>query len=326
LIGQKIKKMKKILLFIAVLGFHQFVSAQETRSYNFENSLNETGGNGPALTVLGNTGNFVVETLNEINGTTKTVYRFEANSGLQFNDQAAGNFIGNNYTIEIYFVFDNLSSWKRVVDWKNRKTDWGAYVYNGKLNFYNILYSEEAPVLAGAYTYYVITRNADDNNVLIYTDAEVKINFTDSNGDALIDGDGVLNFFHDDLMVPNEASSGAVAMIKLYNYPLSQERITQNWNALGSQVFGIGKIKTELPLGVYPNPATTSLSVDLQSFNQGKALAIKLYNSDGHLVYMDNAACGGTIKEIPVSVYPSGMYLLQVEGSDVTGRSRVIIR
>ncbi|MBK6967301.1 MAG: T9SS type A sorting domain-containing protein [Bacteroidales bacterium] len=318
--------MKKILLFIAALGFLQFVNAQQTRSYNFENSLNETGGNGPALTVLGNTGNFVVETLNEINGTTKTVYRFEANSGLQFNDQAAGNFLGGNYTIEIYFVFDNLSSWKRVVDWKNRKTDWGAYVYNGKLNFYSILYSEEAPVLAGAYTYYVITRNGDDNNVLIYTDAEVKINFTDSNGDALIDGDGMLNFFHDDLMVPNEASSGAVAMIKLYDYPLSQEKITQNWNALGSQVFGIGKIQNELPLGVYPNPATTGLSVDLKSFSQAETLVIKLYNSDGHLVYMEKLSCGGIVKEIPVSVYPSGMYLLQVEGSGETGRSRVIIR
>jgi hypothetical protein len=35
----------------------------------------------------------------------------------------------------------------------------------------------------------------------IYTDAEVEINFTDNNGDALIDGDGVLNFFYDDLSV-----------------------------------------------------------------------------------------------------------------------------
>jgi len=59
----------------------------------------------------------------------------------------------------------------------------------------------EAPVEAGEYTYYVNTRNAAIKNVLIYTDADVKINFTDSNDDAVIDEDGILNFFYDDLAV-----------------------------------------------------------------------------------------------------------------------------
>jgi hypothetical protein len=318
--------MKKITLLFSALAFLQIVVAQQTLYYNFENSLSEAGGNGPALTVLGTGGNFVVETLNEISGSTKTVYRFETNSGLQFNDATAGNFLGTNYTIEIYFVFDNLSSWKRVVDWKNRKTDWGAYIYYGELNFYNILYSEEAPVAEGEYTYYVITRNGPDNKVLIYTDAQVKIDFIDNNGDALIDADGVLNFFYDDLMVPNEASSGAVALIKLYNYPLPQERITENWNALGSQVFGVSKLQNQIPVGVYPNPVVNRLRVDLTSFSQTEPLVMKLYNSNGNLVFMQKVAKGGRVEEIPVSVYPSGMYLLQVDGSDETGSSRVVIR
>lgn len=318
--------MKKITFLIIVTMFVLQVPAQQTLYYNFENSLNELNGSGPALTVLGNQGQYVVETLNEISGATKTVYRFEKNNGLQFNDQAAGNFLGNDYTIEIYFVFDDLTSWKRVVDWKNRKTDWGAYVYYGQLNFYSILYSEEAPVNPGEYTYYVITRTGADNKVLIYTDAEVKIDFTDSNGDALIDSDGVLNFFHDDLIVPNEAAAGAVAMIKLYDYPLTQEKITENWNALGSQVFGINTMKTELPVNVYPNPAISSLSVDLTSFSKTKPVRLSLFNANGILVFNKEITNGGGVEQLPVSVYPTGMYMLQIDGSGEKGHSRVVIR
>ena len=136
--------MRKVftLLFVSLV-FSWHAEAQQVLFYNFENTLQEASGNGPELTVLGNQGIFEVVTLDEIEQKTKTVYRFEKNSGLQFNNVAAGNFVGEGYTIEIYFEFDELSSWKRVVDWKNRKTDWGAYVYNGELNFYNILYSEE---------------------------------------------------------------------------------------------------------------------------------------------------------------------------------------
>lgn len=129
--------MKKITLFLLFVSAITMAFSQQVRYYNFENTLNEVSGLSPALAILGEQGSFVLDTLNEVNQNTKTVYRFTRNSGLQFNNVAAGNFLGDNYTIEIYFVFDELSSWKRVVDWKNRKTDWGAYVYYGELNFYH---------------------------------------------------------------------------------------------------------------------------------------------------------------------------------------------
>ena len=140
-----------------------FLQGQSVLRYNFNNSLVETNGVGPTMTVLGNQGVYEIDTLNEISGKTKTVYRFEKNSGFQFDNAASGNFLGSTYTIELYFVFDELQSWKRVIDWKNRKTDNGAYVYYGELNFYPYVYSGEAPVLPGEYTYYVVTRDGSTN-------------------------------------------------------------------------------------------------------------------------------------------------------------------
>lgn len=318
--------MKKITtLILATLLVVSWVSAQQVFTYNFENNLSETSGSGPDLTILGEQGVFETAVLNEISQQTKTVYRFAKNSGLQFNNAAAGNFIGTDYTIEIYFVFDELSSWKRVVDWKNRKTDWGAYVFNGKLNFYNILYSQEAPVLPGEFTYYVITRTAGTQQVLIYTDAQVKIDFIDNGNHALVDEDGVLNFFHDDLIVPNEASAGAVAMIRLYSYPLSQAQVTQNWEGLGSQVFGISKQFEKLPVFVYPNPAEAVVIADLSAFDSGKNAIVRLYDINGKQVYQTTAT-GGTRVEIGTGIVPAGIYLLHISQDTKIAASRVVVR
>ena len=158
--------MKSFFTFFLVIPAFFLAKGQGVLRYHFENSLSEATGAGPVLTVLGNEGIYVLDTLNEISNKTKIVYRFEKNNGFQFDNSS--NFIKKTYTIELYFVFDELTSWKRVVDWKNRKTDHGAYVYYGELNFYPYVYSDDAPVFAGEYTYYVVTRDSTTNLVKIY--------------------------------------------------------------------------------------------------------------------------------------------------------------
>jgi OmpA-OmpF porin, OOP family len=319
--------MKKITLLIFCLFMAPWIFAQQVLTYNFEYSLAEEYGLGPELTVLGIPGTYLTDTLNEISGATKTVYRFEDNNGVQFNNTASGNFIGESYTIELYFVFDELTSWKRVTDWKNRKTDWGAYVYYGQINFYNILYSEEAPVEAGEYTYYVITRDGTTNQVLIYTDAEVKITFDDAAGNALIDEDGVLNFFFDDLVVQNESSPGAVAMLKLYNYVLVQDSITKNWNSIGSQVFGMNDIQRNIKqTKVYPNPVNDILHVDISSFNPGEEVVISLINSEGHIVRNTSVKASDFQAIIDTSSLPSGLYMLRTTQGNQSNSTKVLIR
>lgn len=318
--------MRKITLIVLFVFSVVLVSAQQMLYYNLENTLNEVNGNGPELTVLGNFGQFVVEELSEINHNTKTVYRFEKNSGLQFNNTAASNFMGEEYSIELYFVFDELTSWKRVIDWKNRQSDNGAYIYYGQLNFYNIVTSGEAPVEQGEYTYYVVTRKAASKEVLIYTDAMVMVTFTDDLNDAVISDDGVLNFFHDDLVVMDEASPGAVAMIKLYNYALSQEEITANWEDIGGQVFGIKEPKVRVPVLVYPNPAVYGFVADLSGFDQAKPVELMLYNEAGRLVYVTRETAGAGRTEIGTAGLSPGLYLLKTVQGNKEAVSRIVIR
>ncbi len=320
--------MKRIYMLIAMLILTVGLQSQSFLHYDFSNSLAEINGNGPDLTVLGNAGVYVDDTLNEVNSVIKKVYRFERNSGVQFDNLEAGNFLGENYTIEIYFVFDELNSWKRVVDWKNRKTDYGAYVYNGKLNFYPYVYSQESPVFEGEYTYYVITRNAVDQKLIIYTDARTQITLTDTPGNALLDDDHVLNFFHDDLIVQNEASTGAVAMIKLYNYVLDSTEIQEKYDDLGGNIFFIGEqSKINTTIKSFPNPAGNQLMVDVSHFNGNETIYLSLVNMVGVSVF-DREVGVGLQKntQINTSHLPNGIYLLKAESDSQVASGKVIIQ
>lgn len=307
--------MKKLTTLIAALFFSFIVQGQSVLHYEFDNSLSEINGSGPVLNVLGDEGIYQQDTLGEVGDVRKWVYRFENNSGFQFDNAAADNFLGESYTIELYFVFDELTSWKRVVDWKNRKSDNGAYVYNGQLNFYPYVYSDEAPVVEGEYTYYVITRNGDDQTVKIYTDAREEIRFTDTNGDALPDGDNVVNFFHDDLAVPNEASSGAVAMLKLYNYALDSSQIKTNYDDLAGNLFFIGEHgKINTPVRIYPNPVADKLNLGLGNFEDNEVVTIRMVNALG-LTVLKTETRGGQTVTVSLSslALQNGIYLLFAE-------------
>jgi len=317
--------MKKLILFILAVTWTIMSYSQSVLFYNFKNSLNEVKGNGPSLKVLGNEGVFVTDTLNEIGGSDKTVYRFEENNGFQFDNKEAGNFIRNSYSIELYFVFDDLTSWKRVVDWKNRKSDNGAYVYNGELNFYPVIYSGTAPVIEGEYTYYVVTRDSTSSIVKVYTDAAEMIQFTDTYNYALLDADSVLNFFYDDLYVPNEASAGAVAMLKLYDYVLDSATIKQNWDDIGGTVFGIEESSASLPIGIYPNPATDFITIDLSKFNQRESLDVLVLNDMGKKLYQTRVPRGNSNCTIPVEKLGKGLFLLKVNSGSGQAHTKFVV-
>ncbi len=228
-------KFLQSAVFTFIFLTHQCF-AQNTIGYFFENNLKANDPSFPNLIVLGRQGVFLQDPLPELDGMKKIAYQFERNCGVQFDNAEAGNFIKDSYTIEIYFRFDKLNSWKRVIDFKNRKTDWGCYIFNGKLNFYNLLVSEKAPVNENEYTHYTISRDGQTNKVKIYADGVSKIEFTDTDKHAEIDAEQKLNFFFDDLKVTDEASAGAVVMIKISNYVISPENIKNDFESLKNNI------------------------------------------------------------------------------------------
>lgn len=315
--------MKKLIVILCLVQAIA-LNAQVLR-YGFNNTLNEQNGNGPALTVLGNAGVYETDLVDSLNNITNTVYRFEKNSGLQFDNAAANNFLGNAFTIELFFVFDEMLSWKRVVDWKNRKSDGGAYVFNGKLNFYPIVYSGTAPVEAGKYTYYVVTRD-NAGNVLVYTDGDEFISFSDAGNAAVLDTANVLNFFQDDLVVPNEASSGAVAKINLYNYAIDSVTIKNTFENLDDQLLSVADIiANDVKIAVYPNPANDNIAVVLNNTVADENYEIAVTNTQGVEVYRSAHNATSPVLNINTAEFADGLYMVNVRNGNTFVSKRILV-
>ena len=221
------------------------LSAQRVCVYDFNKGLQEVSGKCPPLRMLGREGSFVDEFLPEID-VKRSVYTFEKNSGVQFDNSTARMLDKGSYTIELYFRFDSLQNWKRVIDFKNGNTDNGCYILNGKLNFYNYAVGDKAPVRKGEYVHYVFARDSQTDGIKMYVDGKSKIEFEDKYSEALLNDDNVLNFFQDDQRVPREASPGAVALIKIYDRVLDPKLIKENFDKLKNEIETIASANPKL--------------------------------------------------------------------------------
>ncbi len=229
-------KMPSLVLLCWLVALAGQTAAQRVGIYNFENNFAESSGQFPTLKILNRLGVFQEELIPQLGNVKRPVYVFDKNSGLQFDNRAAQGFFGGSYTIEIYFRFAMLDSWKRVIDFKNRKTDNGCYIYDGKLNFYNFTVGEKAPVVANRYTHYVMSRNATTKQIKMYVDGVSKIEFIDRTNEGILDEENVLNFFYDDLMVKDEASEGAIALLKIYDYVIDPQEVKRNFTDIKKTV------------------------------------------------------------------------------------------
>lgn len=156
---------------------------------------------------------------NGINGTIgATGFSFPANAGLQLSN---GLFNAADYSIEMEFSFDAVTSWRRILDFKNRTTDLGLYNYFGSIQFYP--YTTGAGIFTPGGTVNIIVTRDDATDMFgVYAGGVNILSLLDTAGDAVFTTPGKLaNFFHDDVVVANEASSGFVDKIRFYDGALT---------------------------------------------------------------------------------------------------------
>ena len=224
--------IKYFPVLVIVLSTLNLGYGQDQWTYDFNNGLFPIESGGKPLKVLGNKGQFLKEDIPNTDGLQRTVYQFEENSGLQFDNANTKGFLSKSFSIEVYFKMEKLDSWKRILDFKNRKSDFGSYIYEGKLNFYDYAMSEKAPVRINQYVHYVYSRDFDTKTIKMYINGQLKVEFQDPGTEGMLDGDQVLNLFQDDLIANHEASAGAVALIRLYDRVMTPVFIRRSYFSL----------------------------------------------------------------------------------------------
>ncbi|TDE18446.1 OmpA family protein [Dyadobacter psychrotolerans] len=251
------KSLKWVSAFVLIcICFPSYSQNQWT--YDFNNGLNAIESGGPALKVLGVPGKYVKEPIPDVKDLFRTTYRFEKNSGLQFNNAETEGFLNKSFTVEVYFKLDTLGSWKRVLDFKNRKSDYGSYIYDGKLNFYDFAISEKAPVRAKQYIHYVYSRDFETKTIKMYINGLAKLEFKDPGTEGVLDQDQVLNFFQDDLIANHESSSGSVALIRVYDRVMTPVFVRRSYQTISKvkqpEIVAEKKVEVEVKPAVTAEP------------------------------------------------------------------------
>lgn len=189
------------------------LSANLVADYQFNGSLSSAIEGVPDLIDLGSTNSFATKVMD---GQSVGCFRFAQGTGLQV---STADIIPNNqYSIALFFSFDTVSGYRRILDFKNRKVDTGFYTLHSKYKFFNVKGGIGTTTYnTGQYLKAIFTRDAS-GHVTAYLDGQKELSFHDSGNLALISTDQIVHFFRDN---GGENSGGSVARILLFDDALS---------------------------------------------------------------------------------------------------------
>jgi Secretion system C-terminal sorting domain len=229
--------MRKILLSLVCLFLLEYTNAQ-THVYTFQGNFDEFGNVGPSLTEVlscgATSGSYTNQVINTIAGNCSVaspqVFAFNEGGGLSYPNNS---FITGSYTINLFFEFNFLNGYQRIIDFKNSTTDRGMYILGNCLNFYPNGNVGTCPFFV-ANTYYLITivRDAATNLVNVYVNGNP---FVVDYNDALNDYSPTTTttpiiFFRDDIPVACEDRDGTIKYLSLQASTSTPAEILDLWN------------------------------------------------------------------------------------------------
>lgn len=218
--------MRSKFLSAGLLAVSAFVasahgSANLIHAYNLDGSYADELG-GPSLTPDGGS-------------LDANLYTFGANQGLNLS-----NALPNpaNYTIEMNFEFDQVSGYRKMIDFKDLASDNGLYTQSTDFDFYNFSFSPTGVIAAGDFEHIVLTRDSSTNLVTGYVNGTQQIQFTDNAGDGVFSTpNNLIRFCEDDAPTNfREAASGSVDFIRIYDGALTGDEVAALPNTEGTAV------------------------------------------------------------------------------------------
>jgi hypothetical protein len=203
------------------LGAALPAKAAVVANYQFQNTLSSTIASAPDLVpfVLGSYSSA------SIGGTPTTVYNFGKQQGLSLD---ATGLISDNYTIAALLSFDDISDYRKILDFKNLTSDTGLYTNDGQLVFYDEDNEPSGGPTVGPGTFFEVVLTRDSSNALMtaYFDGTPVFSFSDSSSLGVISAANLLNIFQDDAPTEgNESSSGSVAGLRIFDNVLTDAEV-----------------------------------------------------------------------------------------------------
>jgi hypothetical protein len=195
---------------VTVMGTGIAEAAVLKNDYLLNGNFSDFLGNGADLVSNGGT----IET---------TGYEFGANQGLSLSNTINAA----NYTIQMLFSIDNVSGYRKLIDFKNLTSDRGVYNFNTAPSFYPFAAGASNNITAGSLTNLVVTRDSATNAFTGYINGIQQISFADTGSDATFNAiNNIARFFRDDSATSGvESSSGFVDRIRIWDGALNATEV-----------------------------------------------------------------------------------------------------
>ncbi|MGB3947438.1 MAG: hypothetical protein WBM13_05620, partial [Bacteroidia bacterium] len=212
----------------------------QIQEYVFNNNLNEYNSGPPLTEILGcgaSAGSFGTQTAGTTSGAclTSNTFCFNDGGGLQYPNPGV---VSASYTINVFYRFNSLGGYARVIDFSNGAADAGIYLLGNCLNLYPNGNVGACPYF-NTNTYYLITfvRDGNTNIISVYVDGTLFGTYNDS-GNLYRPATSTtpITFFKDDNAVPCEAQPGCVKYISITPLIASASDVSFLWNNITSVI------------------------------------------------------------------------------------------
>jgi hypothetical protein len=225
-----------------------------------------------------------VYTSEKVKGRTVLVHKFNQGDGL---DLAAAStvFPYRQYTIVVLMRFDSVDSFRRIVDFSNGSEDYGLYVDYGLLDMYDYdaPVGEIATIAPGKWVQVVVTRSLA-GRMKGYVDGVRQFSYDDAvNKLGVVSADDHLIFFNDGGGL--EESAGAVARIRLYNGPLTDDQVAHLTTTAPPQSVSTSRSSAS---------RSSTITVSGRNYSPHEFVYVTLKDSNGQSHSLAGAKANGT--------------------------------
>ena len=123
------------------------------------------------------------------------------------------------YSIVMGVSLDDVSSFRKLLDFKGLTSDTGLYNEIGVLNFYQVAFGAGTSISAGVQVEIMLTRDGATDEVTGAVNGIQQFSFIDGSGDAIFSEPGALiNFLQDDFFTgQRESTGGFLDYIRIYD-------------------------------------------------------------------------------------------------------------
>jgi hypothetical protein len=87
---------------------------------------------------------------------------------------------------------------------------------------------------------------------------------------------------------------------------------------------GVEEVAGNISVNIYPNPSTGIFYLDLASVNN-RIVNVRVYSANGALVTENNFVADTAVRELNLSNYAQGVYVVKVTSDNLTSTKRIII-